>query len=227
VVAYDLRGHGFSEDDPRRDYSLAALSDDLGELADALGLRGRHVAAFSLGSLVALRHVAGRPDEVRSLALFNISLPRHRRLGALLPPALGFIVNRVLRPVARRGPWWIPYLSALALLTKNAVPANDIRLATLGLRCCDPAAVSAWARELGRRELPGAVAEQIGSVAQPVLLVAGAGDPIMSPQGGRRLIDLAPNGQYLEVPRCGHLTLLELPEQVVSIMRLFLRGARG
>jgi pimeloyl-ACP methyl ester carboxylesterase len=49
----------------------------------------------------------------------------------------------------------------------------------------------------------------------------------MAPQGGRKLIELAPNGQYLEVPRCGHLILFELPEQVASILRLFLRGARG
>lgn len=39
-------------------------------------------------------------------------------------------------------------------------------------------------------------------------------------------MQLAPNGQYLEVPRCGHLILFELPEQVAQIMRLFLRGVR-
>jgi pimeloyl-ACP methyl ester carboxylesterase len=227
VIAYDLKGHGFSEDDPRRDYTVAGFSADLGALAAALELRNHHVAAFSLGALVALRYATAHPAQVRSLALFNFSLMRHRRLSAALPPALTLILNRVLRPIERRGLWWIPYLLTLALLAKNAVPASDMKLATLGLRCCDPEAVRVWARELARREVLEAVGEQMGRVAQPALLVAGAGDPIMPPQGGRRLIDLAPNGQYLEVPRCGHLILFELPEQVVSILRLFLRGARG
>jgi pimeloyl-ACP methyl ester carboxylesterase len=49
----------------------------------------------------------------------------------------------------------------------------------------------------------------------------------MRPASGRKLMALAKNGTYLEVPKCGHLILFELPEQVVQILRLFLRGVRG
>jgi pimeloyl-ACP methyl ester carboxylesterase len=226
VIAYDLKGHGFSEDDPRADYGVATFSDELGALVAALGLGSHHVAAFSLGSLVALRHAVAHPVEVRSLALFNFSLVGPMLLTAL-PAALAPLVNRVLRPIERRAPWWLTSFLAQALLAKNAIPASEMRLAALGLRCCDPAAVGMVARELARRELQDAVGEQMGRFGQPALLVAGARDPIMQPQGARRLIAMAPNGQYLEVPRCGHLLPLELPEQAVSIMRLFLRGARG
>jgi pimeloyl-ACP methyl ester carboxylesterase len=226
VIAYDLKGHGFSEDDPRGDYTAAAFSDELGALVAALGLGSHHVAACSLGSLVALRHAVDQPAEVRSLALFNFGLIGPVRLAAL-SATLDLLVNRVLRPIERRAPWWIPYLFAQTLLAKNAIPPSEMRLAAFALRCCDPAAVRAAARELARRELPEVIGEQMGSLGQPALLVAGAHDPIMHPQGARRLIAMAPNGQYLEVPRCGHLLPLELPEQVVSILRLFLRGARG
>jgi pimeloyl-ACP methyl ester carboxylesterase len=64
-------------------------------------------------------------------------------------------------------------------------------------------------------------------VQQPTLLVAGAGDPVMRPADGRKLMSLAKHGTYLEVPKCGHLILFELPEQVTQILRLFLRGVRG
>lgn len=228
VIAYDLKGHGFSDSDPRRDYTVAGFSAELGAFAEALGLPTHHVAAFSLGAFVALHYAAAAPQRVRSLQFFNFSLiPYNKAASAVIPGVLDFVFNGVLRPIERRGLWWIPYIYALAVLSKNTAPVSDVKLATLSLRCCDPEAVKVSARELARREVLEAVAVQMGQIRQPTLVVAGAGDPIMRPQGGRKLMELAPNGQFLEVPRCGHLILFELPEQVVQIMRLFLRGARG
>jgi pimeloyl-ACP methyl ester carboxylesterase len=48
----------------------------------------------------------------------------------------------------------------------------------------------------------------------------------MRPADGRKLVALTPNGSFLEIPKCGHLILFELPEQVIQIMRLFLKGVR-
>jgi len=227
VIAYDLKGHGFSDSDPARDYTVAGFSADLKALTEALDLPPQHVAAFSLGAFVALHYAVHYPNQVRSLAFFNFALFQYNKVAsALIPGMLDTVFNRILRPIERRGLWWIPYIYALAVLSKNTAPVSDVKLATLSLRCCDPEAVRVSARELSRREVLEAVGEQIAGVRRPILLVAGAGDPIMRPSGGRKLIQLAPGGQYLEVPRCGHLILFELPEQVIQIMRLFLRGAR-
>lgn len=227
VICYDLKGHGFSDSDPRRGYTVAALSDDLLALAEALALPAHHLAAFSLGGFVALHYADAHPERVRSLALFNFSPLTERRAAALVPRMIELTINRLLGPVARRGLWWLPYLYALAFLAKNTAPASDARLAALGLRCCDPAAVRVAARDLARREVRETAPRQMSRLERPALLVAGDGDPLMRPQGGRKLIGLAPSGQLLEVPRCGHLILLELPEQAAQILRLFLRGARG
>lgn len=228
VICYDLKGHGFSDSDPQQGYTVAGFSDDLRALAEALALPAQHVAAFSLGAFVALHYANAHPEQVRSLAFFNFSLiPYSRAASALIPGMLDTVFNRVLRPIERRGLWWIPYIYALAVLSKNTAPVSDVKLATLSLRCCDPQAVRVSAQELARREVLEAVPLQIGRVEQPTLLVAGAGDPIMRPQGGRKLMEMAANGQFLEVPRCGHLILFELPEQVIQILRLFLRGVRS
>jgi pimeloyl-ACP methyl ester carboxylesterase len=227
VICYDLKGHGFSDRDPREGYTVAGFSDDLRALGDALGLRAQHVAAFSLGAFVALHYAHTHPERVRSLVFFNFSLIAYNKLAsAFIPGMLDTVFNKVLRPIERRGLWWIPYIYALAVLSKNTAPVSDVKLATLSLRCCDPRAVRVSAEELARREILEAVGEQMSQTAHPTLLVAGAGDPIMRPQGGRKLMELAPSGQYLEVPQCGHLILFELPEQVIQILRLFLRGVR-
>ncbi|MFV9503249.1 MAG: alpha/beta fold hydrolase [Oscillochloridaceae bacterium umkhey_bin13] len=227
VICYDLKGHGFSDPDPRQGYTVAGFSADLRALSEALSLTAQHVAAFSLGAFVALHYADTYPDQVRSLTFYNFSLiPYNKAASAVIPGMLDTVFNRVLRPIERRGLWWIPYIYALTVLAKNAAPVSDVKLATLSLRMCDPKAVRVSASELSRREVLDAVPQQMQRVQHPTLLVAGSGDPIMRPQGGRKLMQLAPNGQYLEIPRCGHLILFELPEQVIQIQRLFLKGIR-
>ncbi|NTU77803.1 MAG: alpha/beta hydrolase [Chloroflexales bacterium] len=227
VILYDLRGHGFSNSDPDQGYRIADFSDDLRELGNVLQLSAHHVAAFSLGAFVALHYAAHNPERVRSLVFFNFSLLTYNRVAAAMTPAtLDFVFNKMLRPIEKRGLWWIPYVYARLVLSKNPATVSDIKLATLSLRCCDPQAIRVSAEELARRDVLDDLPEQMRRVQQPTLLVAGAGDPIMRPQDGRKLMQLAPHGQYLEVPRCGHLILFELPDQVVQILRLFLRGVR-
>ena len=227
IILYDLKGHGFSDSDPRQGYRVADFSADLKALGDALALSAHHVAAFSLGAFVALHYAAHNPTRVRSLVFFNFSLLTYNRVAAALTPkTLDFVFNKLLRPIEKLGLWWIPYIYARLVLSKNAALVSDIKLATLSLRCCDPQAIHISAEELARHEVLDPLPEQMRSVQQPTLLVAGAGDPIMRPKGGRKLVELAAQGQYLEVPRCGHLILFELPKQVVEILRRFLHDVR-
>lgn len=228
VISYDLKGHGFSDSDPRRDYTVSGFTNDLLAITQALNLEPHHVAAFSLGAFVALRYAADYSDRVRSLTLFNFSLMTPGPfISKLVPHLLDFVFNTALRPIERRNLWWIPFVYARAVLAKNTPPVNDIRLGTLSLRCCDPEAIRVSAHELAQPEVLDAVGEQMRRVQQPTLLVAGSGDPIFRPSDGRKLMQLAPRGTFIEVPKCGHLILFELPEQVIQILRLFLHGVRA
>lgn len=228
VICYDLKGHGFSDNDPAQDYTVAGFSTDLRTLGDALGLGPQHVAAFSLGAFIALHYGASAADRVRSLTFFNFSLmPYNQLASALIPVTLDTVFNRLLRPIANRGLWMLPFVYARLVLAQNTPTVGDVKLGVLSLRCCAPEAIRISTCELARREVLDAVPEQMRSVRHPTLLVAGAGDPIMRPNDGRKLMSLAENGTYLEVPKCGHLILFELPEQVTQILRLFLRGVRG
>ncbi len=228
VISYDLKGHGFSDSDPACGYTIEGFSKDLQALGDALGLGPQHVASFSLGAFVALQYGATAPDRVRSLTFLNFSLmPYYPFASKYVPKLLDTVFNRLLRPIERLGLWWLPFIYARLVLAKNTPPVDDVKLGTLSLRCCDPEAIRVSSLEIARREVLDAVGEQIRMVTQPTLLVAGSGDPVMRPASGRKLMALAQNGTYLEVPKCGHLILFELPEQVAQILRLFLRGVRG
>jgi pimeloyl-ACP methyl ester carboxylesterase len=227
VICYDLKGHGFSDSDPARNYTVAGFYADLRGLVEALGISRHHLAAFSLGAFVALYYTARHDERVLSQTLFNFSeITYNRAISALIPRMLDGVFNNVLRPIERRKLWWIPFIYARLVMAQHTPPVADIRIGTLGLRCCDPEAVRVSAHELASRSNLEAVPTMMAAINAPTLLVAGANDPIMQPKGARKLIAHARNGTYFEVPKCGHLILFELPEQVISIMKLFLRGAR-
>jgi len=224
VISYDLKGHGFSDVDPTSTYTVEAFSSEMKVLVDTLELGTYHVMAFSLGAAIALDFAATWTDHVRSVVFFNFGVLSNNRFEmAVLSHLLDFVFNKVLRPIERLGLWIIPYVYARIVLAKNTPLVSDVRLGTLSLRCCDPEAVRVSAQQLADPDIQISVPRQIAAITKPVLLVAGEGDPVMIPERGRKLMAMAKHGIYLEVPRCGHLILFELPELVVQILLLHLR----
>ena len=71
AVALDLRGHGESDPAGDGDYSVHALSSDIGAVADQLHLRRFILVAHSLGALPALAYAAENPDRVAALVLVD------------------------------------------------------------------------------------------------------------------------------------------------------------
>jgi pimeloyl-ACP methyl ester carboxylesterase len=228
VIIYDLKGHGFSDPDPNQGYTVQGFSDDLKALGEALNLPSYHLISFSLGSAISLHHAAQFSGCVRSLIFFNFGILSDNRFQvAVVVHLLDFVFNKVLRPIERLGLWVIPYVYARLVLAKNTPLVSDAKLGTLGLRWCHPDAVRISAQQLADAEIQQAIPRQMSQVTQPTLLVAGESDPVMLPKNGRKLIEHAPNGTYLEVPRCGHIILFELPELVVQIVRMHLRSVQG
>lgn len=225
VIIYDLKGHGFSDSDPLGAYTVKSFSEELKTLSDALELGPHHVLAFSLGPAIALDYTDTWPERVKSLVFFNFGVLSNNRFEmAVLVRLLDVVFNKVLRPIERLGLWIIPYVYARLVLAKNTPLVSDVRLGTLSLRCCDPQAVRVSAQQLADPNVQDAIPRQMENLKQPVLLVAGEGDPVMLPERGRKLVGLAANGSFLKVPRCGHLILFELPELVVQILRMHLRA---
>lgn len=226
VISYDLKGHGFSDTDPKNNYSVQSFSEELRELAEKLNLQPQHIFAFSLGAGIALNYATKWHEQVQSLAFFNFGLfPTNPLFTKTVPLVLGFVFNKILRPLVRRDLWMAPFIYARLFLAKNTPRISDIKLGVLGVKCCDPDAVLLSAQELAKREILHDIPRQMSTIKQPILMVAGEGDPVVRPESGRRLMALAYDGTFIQVPRCGHTILFELPELVVQILHQHLRAA--
>jgi pimeloyl-ACP methyl ester carboxylesterase len=67
AVAFDLRGHGKSEAPRNGEYSMEAQAEDLGAVADALGLERFALVGHSMGAGVALAYAGAHPGRVTHL----------------------------------------------------------------------------------------------------------------------------------------------------------------
>jgi non-heme chloroperoxidase len=82
TVVVEIRGHGRSSS-PASGYDLAALSEDVGAVVDAVTDGPVHVVTFSRGTSAAVGWVLAHPERVRSLAIGDY-VPEEK----VLPPGV-------------------------------------------------------------------------------------------------------------------------------------------
>lgn len=69
VVAFDLRGHGFSEKSYDPKFYGMNMVEDIARLMDHLGIAKAHMAGYSLGGFLLLKMAATHPQRVQSAAI--------------------------------------------------------------------------------------------------------------------------------------------------------------
>jgi pimeloyl-ACP methyl ester carboxylesterase len=69
AVAFDLRGHGRSDARADNDVAIEDLADDVGTVADALGLDRVALVGHSIGGLAAIAYAAANPERVAGMLL--------------------------------------------------------------------------------------------------------------------------------------------------------------
>ncbi|NTU54300.1 MAG: alpha/beta hydrolase [Chlorobiaceae bacterium] len=216
TIAYDMKGHGWSDNDPANKYHIDDFARDLDELVRKLDLKDIHVAAFSFGPFVALNYVNKYPNSVRSMTFFNFGdLPNSEFISKAAPATINFIFNNLMRKLT----WWLPaYIFARLVLSRNSIMMHDINVGFESLGLCASEAIEQTTEQITALETTRMLPEMVRAVRMPVLYVAGEGDVIMTCENARKLQEISRTGTYLCVPNCGHLITLELPETAAEIV---------
>lgn len=69
AVAFDFRGHGESDPSATNDYSIQAIADDVGVVADKLGLNRFVLVGHSMGGAAAIAYAGAHPGRVAGLVM--------------------------------------------------------------------------------------------------------------------------------------------------------------
>jgi 3-oxoadipate enol-lactonase len=205
VLRYDTRGHGASPVPPGP-YAIADLGRDVIELLDRLGIERASFCGLSIGGMTGMWLGAHAPQRLDRLVLCCTApwLPpreqwveraatfRAQGTGAVADAAL----ERWFRPAfAGRDPERLERIRRTLLAT----PAEGYAA------CCEA---------IGELDLRAELAD----VRSPTLVIAGADDPVGTPEIARDMAAAIPDARLVVVPEARHLANIEQPETVTRAL---------
>lgn len=197
VVRYDTRGHGASIA-PEGEYTLDMLGRDVLAVLDDLNVERAHFCGISMGGLTGQWLGVHAADRIDKLIVANTAA----RIGSLqgwveraaLVRARG--MDEVANGAAAR--WFTP---AFVQQQPEAVQRMTDRLRATPSQgyagCCDA---------LSTADLRG----EIGRIAVPMLVIAGASDPVTTLDDARFIVERVPGARMVTV-NASHLSNIEAP----------------
>lgn len=201
VISIDLRGMGESSvcDGP---YLMEMLAGDVAGVLDALGIERASIVGHSLGGYVALAFARMYAERVARLALVC------SRLGAD-DAALALGRNELATRLESAGTIAEVLgekFEALFARDTRAHRPEIIEKARKIAEKNDPRGLAAMQRGMALRDASNDIAPDL---AMPVLVVAGAGDPLLSLEEARAMAAAFPAGMLVVCPASGHVPMLE------------------
>jgi pimeloyl-ACP methyl ester carboxylesterase len=231
-LTYDLRGFGDSQPYQAKShfhagYTPAAYARDLGILLEQLDISNAWLIGHSLGGSIALWAAAQFPSKVKGIFCVNSGggiyikeeFERFRAAGQV------FVKFR---------PRWLPRVPLIDLLFQRDSVARPVDRVWAKQRLVDFAIANPEAAlgtlldsttEAEVHRLPQLVAK----LKQPVYFITGDRDPVMEPKYVRHLASFHPlfdgcGMNVIEIPECGHLSMIEQPDAVAAEIRKILES---
>jgi pimeloyl-ACP methyl ester carboxylesterase len=207
AVTVDIRGHGDS--DPDDDYSLDRIAADSLAVADAAGLDEFVILGFSMSAKFGSYLALVAPERVHGLILLagcpfgEIPLPRE-------------LTDDWLSREGDAG----RMAELVASYTSNPIEPNLLE------RFGEDAA------KVGRAALEGtlhaccatSIADRVGDIAIPTLVVGGLHDAMFPPDLMRDAVAVPVPGARLALLDAGHEIAMEVPQQLAALVEAFLAG---
>jgi non-heme chloroperoxidase len=69
VITYDVRGHGYTGESSKKQYSMELFADDLSALVEGLGINKPVICGLSMGGMIAQVYAVKYPDNLSALIL--------------------------------------------------------------------------------------------------------------------------------------------------------------
>ena len=217
-VTFDFRGQGQSEV-TEGGYDMDTLSDDAAALIEALGCAPCHFVGLSMGGFIGMRLAARRPELIRSLVLMETSaepepaenVPRYRMLGGIVR-LLGTLGMRLVMPRVMR------IMFGRTFLEDPAREADRRLWRERGMANRPRGIVRALQGVIDRKP----IADELGKIAVPTLVMVGDEDVATVPAKAERIHAAIAGSRLVVIPGAGHTSSVEQPDVVNAALEGFL-----
>jgi pimeloyl-ACP methyl ester carboxylesterase len=218
IIIPDLPGFGESTRNAAWNYAMPAQASRLHAFITALGIPSFHLAGNSMGGGIATEYAARHPERVKSLCLLA---PAH--VSSAPPSELFLMVEN------GKNPFFVKDLEDYSELMKMVFA--DLPFIPRPIRVYFAEQMRKDQKFLKQAmddiiKTPYAVEKHICEYPGPVLAVWGDKDRILHPKGADILAEKTPRIQKAIIKDCGHLPMLEKPQQTARIYDEFLKKTR-
>jgi pimeloyl-ACP methyl ester carboxylesterase len=223
VIVPDLPGTGRSQP-VRSARSMFDQVDALVQVLDEFELKRVQVVGHSMGGAMALLLADMRPDAIERVVLTSLTFFR-----TLAQERVYRSVMKVFRLSMRFRPAWLADVPGVAQMMARhyfyRVPADRalLRQGLLDYLQLDAATATRCADDATTPAIPAAGLR----VRVPVLLVACEEDQMMPPENVDYTATIIPDCTVVRMAECGHLPMVEKPDEYLAILRDFLRLGRS
>lgn len=219
VIVPDLRGFG---ETPMIDgaYEISNYADDVRELLDALGVtEPAIIVGLSMGGYVAMSYLRRYPEHVRALVLANTKATPDSPEGKMgRDKNIGIARDKGATAIAE---------GMLPKMLASATFATKPELVTRVKQIMESASVPGIIGALNAmRDRPDSTSTLL-ECGQPVLIIAGADDQLMTETDQQNMKLAARNSTLVTIPDAGHLTPMEQPAAFNHAITEFIRVHGG
>ena len=215
---------------PSRNYSLYSYAEDLKYLLKSLEIDRAWVVGHSLGGSVALWAADLYPEVIKGVICLNAGG------GIYLKEEFERFRNAGQQLVKFR-PRWLSYVPFLGLLFSRMMVARPLALKwgrqrVLDFIKADPEAATGALLESTTESEVHLLPQLVSRLSQPVHFIAGDKDKVMEVKYVNHLASFHRLFMSLEsnvstIPNCGHLGMIEAPDEVALIITRILNKYTG
>jgi 3-oxoadipate enol-lactonase len=214
LTAYDVRGHGESEIG-QGIFTIEFLVDDLMAMMDHLKIRQAIVVGHSMGGYIALRAIERFPNRFKSLVLCNTkSVPDSNEAKIKRSAQIKMIRADGARVFAEEF-----MKGAVAPETFETKPDVVRTLQSMIERTAPLTLCGTLVALAARTDTTPALA----GIQCPVLILSGEKDALATPSDAKAMKEKIPNAELQLIPKAGHMSNVENPEEFNKYLIDFIR----
>ena len=190
---------------PLRHVSVAGLVDFMVGFVDFKKLSKFHILGNSLGGHIALLYALKEPSHVLSIILTGSSGLYEKAMGTTFP-------RREDKEYIRKkiqSTFYDPASASDAMIDEVFAAVNDRGKLIRAI-------------SMAKSALRHNLADKLGQINTPTLLIWGKQDAITPPFVGEKFKELLPNATLFFIDKCGHAPMLERPEEFNKYLTDFL-----
>ena len=240
LVFYDMRGHGLSQPVGSDEYSVQTLASDLEAVIRDCKLKEVVIVGHSIGGMVALE-LAGSKRELLGSTIKGLGLVNTTYRPPMETIAGGAALARVER-VTRRPFDILGSQSKRIDRLRKVIKPSDALFWTVSFAAFGPRASAKQVDftydmlaetpsdtifDLFKAYRGFDVADRLGDVTVPVLIIAGTHDRITVAEASEYLAENLPKAQLEILEECGHMSMLERHDLFNEVLESFLVDTLG